>query len=161
MRAVICLLFFSVVVLANPQSNCGTGCVNNYTYFITPSTTWPTWPARDTQFCGRAAVDWLNQSAVAQAANQAIDVYIVANYLTTTLNIQAGACASPSVKVACNQVKTNYMIPAQDPSNSVCTGGADSFNSLLLSQRPYYKPTFYEYITGADGGPVLCSPPPI
>jgi hypothetical protein len=157
------LLLFLFVNQEVDAVTCNSGCVNNYTYWLAPSTSWSgSWFGKTTQFCSRTASDWIAQARTAQNNSQPISPFVVANYLTTNLNIQVGgACSALNVRVASSVMRTNYMIPAQDPSNSVCNGGADAFNSLVASQRPLYVTTFYNYVSGTDGGPDLCAPPPI
>ena len=137
--------------------------MNNYSYGLDTGNSWSgAYFDRSTNFCSRNASDWIIQAYNAQTNNQTINSYVVANYLVTYLNYQVGgACAALGVRVAMSGMQTSYMVPAEDAGNSKCNGGPDSFNSLVVSQKPLYVTTFYNYVSGTDGGPVLCSPPPI
>lgn len=146
---------------------CGTGCVQNYTHYINSGTSWSgAWFSRTDTFCGRSTVDWLSQAATAQASNLPVNDFLIANYLLTALNVEVGsACSAIGVRVSSAGMKINYMtatgVMNGSPLAAVCNGSADNWNAYVISQKPLYKTTFYNYVSGTDGGPVLCSPPPL
>jgi len=162
MKLLVVYCSIALFSLTANATTCNTGCVQNYTYFSSTTGWAGSWFSKSTSFCSRTAGSWLDLAKAAQNSSQTTNNFIVANYITTYLNYEtAGACASLAMKVMVAAMRTNYMVPAQNPNHSVCTGGVDSFNALLVSSRSTWATAFYNYVTGVDHGPELCSPPSI